>query len=182
MGTYWQRPADFAEGEEVVAWVDFPDLERATDAPAVQGEPVGWVNSDELDNMLDDRTATLSPVRTGFHGKPVYAAPKPAGAALPPEITREMLGMIIDEVFGGGIEDASVIEDIYRVIARSAAPQPAEQLPAPGVEALVEALETLKRAATHESIHTGIQAGTALGYIAAICDVALAAHRSQGGE
>lgn len=47
-------------------------------APAVQGEPVGWVNSDELDNMLDDRTATLFPVRTGFHGKPVYAAPQPA--------------------------------------------------------------------------------------------------------
>lgn len=44
----------------------------------VQGEPVGWVNSDELDNMLDDRTATLFPVRTGFHGRPVYAAPQPA--------------------------------------------------------------------------------------------------------
>lgn len=63
----------------------------------------------------------------------LIATPQPAGAALPPEITREMLGMIIDEVFDGGIEDASVIEDIYRVIARSATPQPAEQQPSVGL-------------------------------------------------
>jgi len=28
MGTYWQRPRDFAEGEYVVAWADFPDIEQ----------------------------------------------------------------------------------------------------------------------------------------------------------
>lgn len=45
----------------------------------------------------------------------------PAGV-LPPEISRELLGQVVDEVFGGAIEDATVIEDIYRVIARSVAP------------------------------------------------------------
>lgn len=47
----------------------------------------------------------------------------PAGI-LPPEISRELLGQVVDEVFGGAIEDATVIEDIYRVIARSVAPPP----------------------------------------------------------
>lgn len=47
----------------------------------------------------------------------------PAGV-LPPEISHELLGQIVDEVFDGAIEDATVIEDIYRVIARSVAPPP----------------------------------------------------------
>lgn len=34
------------------------------------------------------------------------------------EISRELLGKIVDEVFDGGLEDASVVEDIYRVIKR----------------------------------------------------------------
>ncbi|MDR3353348.1 MAG: hypothetical protein LBO00_10200 [Zoogloeaceae bacterium] len=40
---------------------------------------------------------------------------------LPPEISRDLLAQIVDEVFDGAIEDAAVIEDIYRVIARSVA-------------------------------------------------------------
>ena len=40
-----------------------------------------------------------------------------------PEISRGLLGKIVDEVFDGAIEDASVIEDIYRVIARETALQ-----------------------------------------------------------
>ncbi|ALS62310.1 hypothetical protein [Pandoraea norimbergensis] len=51
----------------------------------------------------------------------------PAGV-LPPEISRELLGQVVDEVFGGAIEDATVIEDIYRVIARSVAPPAREGL------------------------------------------------------
>lgn len=47
---------------------------------------------------------------------------------------------------------------------------------------LMAALEGIKVAATHKSIRTGIQAGTALGLIAALCDFALAARRKQGGE
>jgi hypothetical protein len=34
------------------------------------------------------------------------------------EISRDLLGKIVDEVFDGGLEDASVIEDIYRVVKR----------------------------------------------------------------
>lgn len=37
-------------------------------------ELVGYANFDQLDNMLDDRTATLHPKRSGFAGTPVYRA------------------------------------------------------------------------------------------------------------
>lgn len=40
-----------------------------------------------------------------------------------PEISRDLLGKIVDEVFDGAIEDAGVIEDIYRVVARECALQ-----------------------------------------------------------
>lgn len=43
--------------------------------------------------------------------------------AMPPEISRDLLGKIVDEVFDGAIEDPSVIEDIYRVVARECALQ-----------------------------------------------------------
>lgn len=39
---------------------------------------------------------------------------------LPDALPRQLAGRIVDEVFGGAIEDASVIEDIYRVIAQYA--------------------------------------------------------------
>ncbi|WMI32012.1 hypothetical protein GBBBJNDB_00321 [Pseudomonas phage Callisto] len=35
-------------------------------------EVIGYANGDELDNMLDDRTAVLSPRKTSFHTVPVY--------------------------------------------------------------------------------------------------------------
>ncbi|MDY1511942.1 hypothetical protein [Pseudomonas aeruginosa] len=35
-------------------------------------EVIGYANGDELDNMLDDRAAVLSPVKTSFHTVPVY--------------------------------------------------------------------------------------------------------------
>ena len=44
---------------------------------------------------------------------------------MPPEISRDLLGKIVDEVFDGAIEDASVIEDVYRVIAREYRTAPA---------------------------------------------------------
>lgn len=36
---------------------------------------------------------------------------------LPSEIPRDLMARIVDEVFDGAIEDATVIEDVYRVIA-----------------------------------------------------------------
>lgn len=53
------------------------------------------------------------------------STPAPVGA-MPPEIPRALLGKIVDELFGGAIEDTSAIEDVYRVIVR-------EQLAAPAV-------------------------------------------------
>jgi hypothetical protein len=64
---------------------EFEDLRKgiraalaAQSPPLNEGgsEPVGYVNSDELDNMLDDRQATLSPKQTGWHRKPLYACPQ----------------------------------------------------------------------------------------------------------
>lgn len=47
-------------------------------------------------------------------------------------ISRSLLGKIVDEVFGGAIEDSSVIEEIYAVIRREeAALSAAEPQPAP---------------------------------------------------
>ncbi len=54
-------------------------------------------------------------------------APDDAATILPPEIPRDLLAQVVDEVFDGAIEDATVIEDIYRVIARSVAPPPARE-------------------------------------------------------
>ncbi|MFZ5520441.1 MAG: hypothetical protein ACOZD0_04475 [Pseudomonadota bacterium] len=46
--------------------------------------------------------------------------PAPWPPVLPEQLPRALAGRIVDEVFGGAIEDASVIEDIYRVIAQYA--------------------------------------------------------------
>lgn len=55
-------------------------------------EVIGYANGDELDNMLDDRTAVLSPGKTSFHTVPVYrliraalaqSSPTPAEAERP---------------------------------------------------------------------------------------------------
>ncbi len=54
-------------------------------------EVIGYANGDELDNMLDDRTAVLSPGKTSFHTVPVYrliraalAQPSPASVCATP--------------------------------------------------------------------------------------------------
>ncbi|HFL6317878.1 TPA: hypothetical protein ACG4O8_000854 [Pseudomonas aeruginosa] len=46
-------------------------------------EVIGYANGDELDNMLDDRTAVLSPVKTSFHTVPVYREARAALAHAP---------------------------------------------------------------------------------------------------
>lgn len=44
-------------------------------------------------------------------------------------ISRELLGKIVDDVFGGAIEDAAVIEEIYAAIKRHENPAPADHEP-----------------------------------------------------
>lgn len=70
-----------------------------------------------------------------------YTPAEQQPAAMPPEIPRELLGTIIDEVFDGAVECVGVIEDIYRAIARRFVEKPAERQPdaAPLVEALENA-------------------------------------------
>lgn len=41
-------------------------------ATAQPAEPVAWVNGSELDNMLDDRTATIEGHKSGWRGVPLY--------------------------------------------------------------------------------------------------------------
>ena len=55
--------------------------------PAASGELVGYANSDELDNMLDDCTAVISAVQDGFRKTPLYAAPQPAASGEPPSVS-----------------------------------------------------------------------------------------------
>ncbi|MFG8224638.1 hypothetical protein ACEOQ5_28095 [Pseudomonas aeruginosa] len=60
-------------------------------------EVVGYANGDELDNMLDDRTAVLSPVKTSFHTVPVYreardALEQPSGEVF---VTKNESGAIV---------------------------------------------------------------------------------------
>lgn len=45
-------------------------------------------------------------------------ATPPTSKAAPAVISRELLGKIVDEAFGGACEDTSPIEDIYRIIVR----------------------------------------------------------------
>jgi len=52
----------------------------------------------------------------------LYPIDEPAAAPMPAEISRQLMGKIVDEVFDGGIEDSTVIADIYRVIARECSP------------------------------------------------------------
>lgn len=46
-------------------------------------EPVAYVNGDELDNMLDDRTATIQSSRTGYRATPLYATPAASAPTVP---------------------------------------------------------------------------------------------------
>ncbi|MDI3943768.1 hypothetical protein QK430_27310 [Pseudomonas aeruginosa] len=63
-------------------------------------EVIGYANGDELDNMLDDRTAVLSPVKTSFHTVPVYRQARAAlaiASSAQTEHERDMLGQALGE-------------------------------------------------------------------------------------
>ena len=76
--------SEIDEGGKVAA-----TLRAALAQPAASGEPVAYINSDELDNMLDDRAAVIYRVQDGFRKTPLYAAPQPAPARAP--LTDEQL-------------------------------------------------------------------------------------------
>lgn len=57
-------------------------------------------------------------------------------------ISRELLGKIVDEVFDGAIEDASVIEDIYAAIKRHEAQHKQSFFAAEGIPADIDQIAT----------------------------------------
>lgn len=81
-------------------------------------EVIGYANGDELDNMLDDRTAVLSPVKTSFHTVPVYreartalAQPSPAQAeAERPEVVGYRVSMPDEPELGHWLEEEAESE------------------------------------------------------------------------
>jgi predicted NBD/HSP70 family sugar kinase len=56
-------------------------------------------------------------------------------------MSRELMGKIVDEVFDGAIEDASVIEQIYDAIKKHDTPSPSTQMV--GVELPADIIESL---------------------------------------
>ncbi|HFX0794048.1 TPA: hypothetical protein ACID0C_001841 [Pseudomonas aeruginosa] len=81
-------------------------------------EVIGYANGDELDNMLDDRTAVLSPVKTSFHTVPVYrearaalAQPSPGQAeAERPEVVGYRVSMPDEPELGHWLEEEAESE------------------------------------------------------------------------
>ena len=84
------------------------DVIRSPFTPLEHFEILAEELTDHRDNLLGHCNALE---------KKLAETPAPA-VAMPPEISRDLLGKIVDEVFDGAIEDASVIEEVYRVIAR----------------------------------------------------------------
>ena len=110
----------------------------------------------------------------GIYKAMLAAAPAVQGG---PDVATQILSLISDECrYWQGRDEAR--RGGYAILYAKAKELISNRQPAPDVEAL----EAIQKVATHGGIRTGIQAGTALGCIAAVCDVTLAAHRKQGGE
>lgn len=98
------------------------------------------------------------------------STPAPVGV-MPPEIPRALLGKIVDELFGGAIEDTSAIEDVYRVIAREYRAAPAvvnQQL------TTAELTSVRCQCCTAEHPHNSYDAGFIAGSgMCQVCDAAM---------
>ncbi|HEP9635405.1 TPA: hypothetical protein VDW08_003757 [Pseudomonas aeruginosa] len=73
-------------------------------------EVIGYANGDELDNMLDDRTAVLSPVKTSFHTVPVYREAR-AALAQPSPVQAEKAEAERPEVVARVVHSNPVVLD-----------------------------------------------------------------------
>jgi len=65
---------DASTNARVSAMDDCKPLLREQWNKRVPLKVVAYANRDELDNMLDDRTATVAGVKDGWRGTPLYAA------------------------------------------------------------------------------------------------------------
>lgn len=102
-------------------------------ALAPKPEPAAWANGDELDNMLDDRTATVAGQPDGFRRTPLYAAPMPASnAQRQPEPVAAALARRLCQMFDSGGEShrsarARHASAIFHILNRDAPEYAAEQ-------------------------------------------------------
>lgn len=86
-------------------------------------EPVGYANFGELDNMLNDRTATVSPIKNGWYGVALYrAAPTPPASEQQhdgrmPSDSRNRMWELIDAALLGTVPDGLKRGDICNILA-----------------------------------------------------------------
>jgi hypothetical protein len=80
-------PAATAEPFDVMSTID-PDHAESFDrhnGSSADSEPAAWVNGDELDNLLDDRTTLIQGTQSGWRRTPLYRAVPQAVAWQPIE-------------------------------------------------------------------------------------------------
>jgi hypothetical protein len=98
------------------------DLLRAALA-LPEDEPVAWGNADELDNMLDDRTATVEGRRSGYRGTPLYASPPASNPAADGsgggELSDEEIDHLVDTHVGEPSQKYPLMQNDWRHFARA---------------------------------------------------------------
>lgn len=105
-----------AEAEKQAASLIALCKERLPDIPiTVNVIPSPYSPFEHFEILAEELTEQVASLRQAVA---TGSTPAPVGV-MPPEIPRALLGKIVDELFGGAIEDTSAIEDVYRVIARS---------------------------------------------------------------
>lgn len=111
--------------------MDSPDdsAQRAPQAGGSAGDEVAaWVNGDELDNLLDDRSATIEGRRSGWRGTPLYRRPvarTPPREATPQSVQAgigvEQIDAVARQLFGPelGTWFEAWCKDVGRPFARA---------------------------------------------------------------
>lgn len=112
-----------------------------------------------LDDLLEGKHSPAPEPSEAWREVAEIAQAEAHAVAMPLEISRDLLGKIVDEVFDGAIEDASVIEDVYRVIAREHATmaEPSNMAGMHTLDAICDLFMIGKDARTHICVMTNIE-------------------------
>lgn len=104
-------------------------VEQLAIVPQVVQATIAYVNSDDLDNMLDDRTAEIQSNKSGWRGTPLYAAPIVATGDLSTTVPSEPMYQIGGHLGGVwydvGVEVWDRSKEKRRIVY--SAPSPTEQ-------------------------------------------------------